>query len=277
MTTTLNYKKTLISFAVVTAIASLTFAYFVYAEEPTTPSLSVFPASLSFSGTVGGTDSLAQTLTVSNIGTGTMSWTASDDASWLAVTPVSGESNGTAVTVSVSLTGLVAGTYNATVTVGATGASNSPKTIPVSLVLTAPAPTPTPPPGRMKSSIEINPNGKTQLRNAKVLSISASSLSVKLWGLTFGVDTKEATKFHAKGGKIELTDIKTDHYVDVKGAINEESGVIMAREIKDNSITTSAGEEFREGKIAELMKKIEELKKMLKELRGKKGNNHDDD
>lgn len=268
MDTIINSKKTLAWLAVAVIFSSMAVLYFASAQEATSPSLSVSPATLSFSGTAGGSDPLAQTLTVSNTGTGTLSWTVSDDAAWLSSTPTSGESNNATITATVSLTGLAAGTYNATVTVSAAGASNSPKIVPVSLVVTAPTPTPV---GRVKSSIEVNPNGKTQLRNAKVLSVSHTALSVKIWGLTFTVDTREATKFHARGGRIELSDIKTDHHVDVRGEINEETGVIMAREIKDNSITASGDDLIRETRISDLLKKIEELKKMLQELKEGRG------
>jgi hypothetical protein len=68
-----------------------------------------------------------------------MSWTVSDDASWLAVSPSSGTDGGT-VTVTPSTAGLSAGTYTATVTVTAAGAGGSPKTIPVTLTVDPPQP-----------------------------------------------------------------------------------------------------------------------------------------
>ena len=57
---------------------------------PPAPSLSVTPASLSFSATQGGANPAAKTLSVANTGGGTLSFTDSDDASWLTVTPASG-------------------------------------------------------------------------------------------------------------------------------------------------------------------------------------------
>jgi Concanavalin A-like lectin/glucanases superfamily/Fibronectin type III domain/Viral BACON domain len=108
-------------------------------DAATPPSLSVTPASLSFSATQGGASPAAKTLSVSNAGGGTMSWTVSDDASWLAVSPSSGTDGGT-VTVTPSTAGLSAGTYTATVTVTAAGAGGSPKTIPVTLTVDPPQP-----------------------------------------------------------------------------------------------------------------------------------------
>lgn len=102
----------------------------VVQAESTTPALSLTPATLSFSGTVGTTNPTAKTISVSNTGSGTLTWTAGDNAAWLTLTPASGTNTGT-ITASVNLAGLAAGTYNGTITVAATGASS--KSLPVSL------------------------------------------------------------------------------------------------------------------------------------------------
>jgi hypothetical protein len=103
------------------------------------PALSVTPSSLSFSGTQGGSSPAAKTLSVSNAGGGTMSWTAAESASWLSLSPTSGTNAGT-ITVTPSITGLAAGTYTTDVTVTAAGVSGSPKTIPVTFTVDPPAP-----------------------------------------------------------------------------------------------------------------------------------------
>jgi hypothetical protein len=103
------------------------------------PALSVSPSSLSFSATAGGSSPAAKTLSVSNGGGGSMDWTASESASWLSVSPTSGTNSGT-ITVTPSISGLAAGTYTTDVTVTATGATGSPKTIPVTLTVDPPAP-----------------------------------------------------------------------------------------------------------------------------------------
>jgi len=59
---------------------------------------------------------------------------ASDNAAWLTLSPVSGTNSGT-VTASVNLTGLAAGSYNAIITVTASGVPA--KTLPVTLTITA--------------------------------------------------------------------------------------------------------------------------------------------
>jgi hypothetical protein len=104
--------------------------------NPQTPSLTVTPTSLAFSATVGAGNPTSKTITVGNNGGGTLNFTASDSATWLSVSPGSGSAPKD-VTVSVDTTGLAAGTYNANVTIDAGTATGSPKTVPVTLTLSA--------------------------------------------------------------------------------------------------------------------------------------------
>jgi len=108
-----------------------------YGSTAVAPVLVVSPSSLTFAGSVGGANPPAQSLGISNGGTGSLSWSASDNASWLTVSPASGTGAGTA-SVSADITGLAAGTYSATVTVSAAGAQGSPQTVAVGLTVTAP-------------------------------------------------------------------------------------------------------------------------------------------
>ena len=98
-----------------------------------TPAIGLSPTSLAFSGAAGGANPAAQMIGVSNTGSGTLTWAASDNAAWLTLTPTSGTNAGT-IAASVNTAGLVAGTYNTTVTLSATGATA--KTVPVTLTIT---------------------------------------------------------------------------------------------------------------------------------------------
>ncbi|GAB3697783.1 hypothetical protein GCM10027592_22250 [Spirosoma flavus] len=89
------------------------------------PILSISPSSLNFGGTT-----TQLTLSVANTGTGTLNWTATDDRSWLTVSPASG-STGT-MTVNVSRSGLAEGSYSGTISVASNGGS---ATIPVTMVV----------------------------------------------------------------------------------------------------------------------------------------------
>ena len=99
-----------------------------------TPAIGLNTTSLGFAGTVGGTNPSVQTIGISNVGGGTLTWNVGDNATWLTLSPLSGTNAGM-VTASVSLAGLLSGSYTATVTVTATGATA--KTVPVTLTVTA--------------------------------------------------------------------------------------------------------------------------------------------
>lgn len=72
-----------------------------------------------------------------NAGVGRMDWTATGNATWLNISPVSGFSTGECnhLTVSVSSYGMIAGNYSARITISAPAASNTPQIIPVSLTI----------------------------------------------------------------------------------------------------------------------------------------------
>jgi hypothetical protein len=97
----------------------------------TPPTISLNKTSLTFS--VGSSNS--QAFTISNSGGGTLNWSVSDNRSWMSVSPTSGQNSGT-VTVTVDRTGLSAGTYTGTVTVTDSNATNSPRTVSVTLQVT---------------------------------------------------------------------------------------------------------------------------------------------
>ncbi len=113
------------------------FALVVYNANtgaPTSPTIGVSPSSFSFTATAGGANPANQSLNISNTGGGTLNWTASSNQTWLSVSPTSGTAPST-TTVAVNITGLAAGTYNGTITVSATGATNTPVSVPVTLTV----------------------------------------------------------------------------------------------------------------------------------------------
>ena len=77
-----------------------------------------------------------------------MPFNVSSETSWLSFSPASAESNSpfakVAVQVSVDISGLTAGTHNGTFVIRANEAVNSPRTVAVTLTITAPPPTSTP-------------------------------------------------------------------------------------------------------------------------------------
>jgi hypothetical protein len=113
------------------------FALVIYnatAGAPSNPTIGVSPTSFSFTATVGGGNPANQSLSISNTGGGTLNWSASDNQTWLTVSPASGTAP-SSVTVSVNISGLAAGTHNATITITAAGATNTPVSVPVTLTV----------------------------------------------------------------------------------------------------------------------------------------------
>ena len=116
-----------------------------------TPVISCSPTSFSFSATQGGSNPAGQTLEIWNSGIDAINWTLSDDAAWLSENSTSGSSTNEhdAVAVSVDTAGMSAGDYSASITITAAGASNSPRTVPVSLHISSAAPEISFKPGRL--------------------------------------------------------------------------------------------------------------------------------
>lgn len=97
--------------------------------------MSVTPTSLSFVGTTTANPA-AQNLSITNTGTGSLTWTASADAAWLSL----GTTNGTApgsIAVTATTVGLAAGSYTGTITLISNDVAG-PVTIPVSLQVATP-------------------------------------------------------------------------------------------------------------------------------------------
>ncbi len=88
---------------------------------------------LSF-GASGGVTTGTQTFLVGNSGCGALEWEVSDNASWLTVTPTSGTGSAF-IDVAAAGDNLFPGTYTGTVTVRASNASNSPRSVQVTLTV----------------------------------------------------------------------------------------------------------------------------------------------
>jgi hypothetical protein len=100
------------------------------------PFIKLSRSKLDFGSTIGGIPTQSQDFMISNSGTGTLSWTATDDAGWLSCAPGSGTGSGQ-VTVTANASGLGAGTYRATISVSSADSVNSPQTVSVTLTVFA--------------------------------------------------------------------------------------------------------------------------------------------
>jgi YD repeat-containing protein len=98
------------------------------------PEISLSTSKINFGATTEGQKTPDQQFRISNSALGTLIWSVADDAEWLTCTPSSGTGS-VAIIVSADPSGLSAGTYNATITITSTNASNSPKTVAVTLTV----------------------------------------------------------------------------------------------------------------------------------------------
>ena len=132
------------------------------------PTISHNPIDLSFVGTQGGANPTPQTFSIRNTGTGTLNWSLSETASWLTVSPTSGTltTGSASIGVSVNTTGLSDAQYTTSIIVSDPSASNTPKEIPVTLLLLTP----------LSSSAVLNwaANTETDLAGYKVYAGTAS-------------------------------------------------------------------------------------------------------
>jgi len=147
-----------------------------------TPIISCSPTSFSFSATQGGSNPASQTLEIWNSGIDTIAWTLSDDAAWLSENATSGSSTNEhdTVAVSVNIAGMSAGDYSANITITAAGASNSPRTVPISLHISSPAPEMSFKPGRLSfTAVEGGPTHAVEM-----LEIWNSGVDTLDWSLS---------------------------------------------------------------------------------------------
>ncbi|MCK5739587.1 FG-GAP repeat protein, partial [bacterium] len=102
----------------------------------TIPELAENVNQVEFLGVENGNNPAQQQITISNIGGGTLEWTAAVAGSpdWLILTDASGTDD-SRITARVDITGKTPGTYSANISVQDPAAINSPLTIPISLVV----------------------------------------------------------------------------------------------------------------------------------------------
>lgn len=109
------------------------------------PHIAVSPSSLSFSAAAG-SNPTSRTLTITNDGPSgsTLSWTATkvQNSGWLSFSPATGSLGSGAsanLTVSINSSALTAGTYNDTLRISGSNATNNPQNVPVTLTVAPPA------------------------------------------------------------------------------------------------------------------------------------------
>jgi len=102
------------------------------------PVIRTSPTGLSFTVVQGDSSPSTQTVSISNSGGGILSWSASENVSWLAISPSSGTGNGS-IAATATPGSLVPGIYNSTITISATNAASV--SIPITFTVTPPSAT----------------------------------------------------------------------------------------------------------------------------------------
>jgi hypothetical protein len=115
----LNQAANIVTPRVIVEYANSIFETGLYEIEPVLPVLSVSPASLDF-----GATQTQKTFNISNAGGGTLTWSISEDKTWLSVSPTSGTGD-TTVTVNVDRSGLSPGDYTAGINVSSNGGNET--------------------------------------------------------------------------------------------------------------------------------------------------------
>jgi len=103
------------------------------------PTISRSPSSMNFSAQAGQSAG-SQTLSISNSGGGTLSYTLSESYGWLSLSPTSGTATTEtdSITVSATCAGMSEGTYIGTIQIDAPGATNTPQSASVDLACEPP-------------------------------------------------------------------------------------------------------------------------------------------
>jgi hypothetical protein len=99
-------------------------------------SLKASASALSFSGVAGGAAPAAQNLTIGDSPASALPFAVSADQAWITLSAASGTTS-SAIQVGAKTSGLAAGNYSGHVIVSATGVTNAPLSIPVTLTVTA--------------------------------------------------------------------------------------------------------------------------------------------
>ena len=130
----------LVVMIMLTGTVALPSSAVAISPTPEPPEIWYNPTSFTFTATEGGASPVSQSLWLRNDGDGTLTWSVSDDADWLSLAPLSGTSAGEMdeAVLSVDIGGMSAGSYSATITIEAAGATNTPQTAPVSLTINPP-------------------------------------------------------------------------------------------------------------------------------------------
>ncbi len=186
----------------------------------------------------------------------------------------------TPASASTTVSGLTTvGTYVFTLTANNNGSPvlTGTSTVTVTVNPSGTTPTPSKP---IKSKLEIGPNGRVEMQG-ELLSKGTNVLTIKVWGITFTVNTTGARFI---GTISDVNQYVVGDVVNIKGSVdtNASTPTINAKQVKDMTLQAKKDWEWKEkirlakDKIKEIRKEWKQEKKDLKGNKGNgKGNGHD--
>ncbi len=184
------------------------------------------------------------------------------------VTPAVVITQPSAVAAAATASGLItAGVYMFTLTATDdaptsvfTGTATTTVTVAVSPVVT-----PLPPVKVIKSKLEINPNGKVNLQGELMSLPTGNTLTVKVWGIIFTVNTT-TVKFNGK--VLDITGYTAGDMISINGKIDSlaQTPTIIARNIKNMT-----AQSIKSQQNSKPMKPLKATKEAMKENRGNSG------
>ncbi len=150
----------------------------------TNPTINLTPSNLAFTYTAGGTAPGTKTLNLASSTSTALSYTAAaSGGAWLSVGSTSGTTPGSVV-VSANPTGMAAGSYSGTITITASGAMNSPQSVPVTLTVTSGTGS-----GRLSARprwVSFNYSAGQTSPSPKTVSVSSSGQGLSYTSAAFG-------------------------------------------------------------------------------------------
>ena len=120
-------------------------------------------------------------------------------------------------------------------------------------------------------SLNINPNGRVIITSASVIQSNWPNLQVKVWGITLNITVLPNAKIHGAGIATPsststppaVINVAVGDNVDVVGTIDNNTGVISAKNFRDRSQTNSLIQTLQQ-KIQDLLRQLRELQSQLK-------------
>jgi outer membrane protein assembly factor BamB len=194
----------------------------------TGPLLSAAPLSLAFAAQSGGAPAPSQTVSVTNAGTGSLSFTASSDAAWLTVAPASVSAPAT-LTLSASQATLTPGSYTGHVTLtAAPPAQGTPQIVSVTFTVAAPS---SPPGPSDWLTIEHDPTRSGEAAGEAALGVTTAPQLGLLWATTLdGKETAQPLYVSqvSAGGQVRNLLVAATHANSLYG-IDADTGAIVWR------------------------------------------------